>query len=169
MCNRMMLCHNCSMIKDEMNKKCKMCFVRAWMILYWFLIEVTLVREKSVLYCSHCRIYRNVAPLLYNMNVWEWAWLYLCTAESIEWFIEDQNFSPSKDLAPPPPPSKPPPPSLPASCSLFQSSYIRVAGRASWQGGGDQLSGWRRQESLVLYESFNIILLSQFSLMVSMG
>jgi hypothetical protein len=46
-------------------------------------------------------------------------------AENIEWFIEDQAFSLSTDLAPPPPP-----PTIPSVSFLSFSVFLCVAGRA---------------------------------------
>ncbi len=49
--------------------------------------------------------------------------------ESIEWFIENQDFLPSYDLAPPP---------LPLASCLPNSLFLSIAGRAYWRerGGG---------------------------------
>ncbi len=57
-------------------------------------------------------------------------------SRSIEWFIEDQTFSPSYDLAPPPPL---PPPLSSESCLSFFSVFLCVAGWAYWRerGGGE--------------------------------
>jgi hypothetical protein len=52
-------------------------------------------------------IYSNVRAQLFFAVVFRAG-----TSESIEWFVEDQAFSLSYDLAPPPPPPPPPLPSV---------------------------------------------------------
>jgi hypothetical protein len=74
--------------------------------------------------------------------------------ESMEWFLEDQAFSRSYDLAPPP--SPPPTPSL---VSMFLFLSFRVCRRPSLLTG-EGWRGWRRsqiirrRENLVFYKSF---------------
>ncbi len=64
-------------------------------------------------------------------------------SESIDLFIEDQVFSPSYNSAPPPPPS-------------VSNLYRRHTGRLGDRGWGRRQI-IRRQESLVLYKSFNAL------------
>ncbi len=75
--------------------------------------------------------------------------------ESIEWFIEDQAFLRSYDLAPQPSPS---PPLQSESCLSF-SVVLRVAGRAyaDGRGGGQGAKSKQPQESLVLYKLFDTL------------
>jgi hypothetical protein len=77
-------------------------------------------------------------------------------SESIEWFIEDQSFLMSYDLAPSP--NHP----LPSANCLSFSVFLRVAGRACWRerrgkGGGETNRTTRRWGSLVLYKLLNTL------------
>ncbi len=62
----------------------------------------------------------------------EWS---LDEPESIEWFIEDQGFLPSYDLAPSPPP--PPLPSAKQVVSVYQSSCVSPIELTDGSWGGD--------------------------------
>ncbi len=79
--------------------------------------------------------------------------------DSIEWYIEDQVFSPSYDSAPPPP-------SFSLSSQQVVSLFLglpvwSVTDRAYWRESGGR--GWRRsqskrwRESLVFYKSLKIV------------
>ncbi len=75
---------------------------------------------------------------------------------NIEWFSEEQAFSPFYDLAPP----SASPPSLPVvSCLsflVFMLSRVEPTGGKKGEGvGRSQIKWWR--ESLVLYKAFNIL------------
>ncbi len=76
--------------------------------------------------------------------------------ESIEWFVENQAFSPSYDLAPTPAP-------LSSARVLAIPVFLCVAaGRAYWRerGGGNGVGGSlikRRRRRLVLCKSFNTL------------
>ncbi len=75
--------------------------------------------------------------------------------ESIKWFLENQAFSPSYDLAPSPPSH----PFRQQVVSLYQSSGVSpvqlTEGRGRRGCGRSQIIRWR--ESLVLYKSFNAL------------
>ncbi len=64
---------------------------------------------------------------------------YLCS-KIIEWFIENQAFSPSYDLAPPPPP---PPPLLPSLSSIGerQTDWDHLLGGVGCGGGAKSYDG----------------------------
>ncbi len=98
-----------------------------------------------------CDVTANVQAVLYlysrgtSHNHWKRG-----ISESIEWFIEDQDFSPTYDLTP-----HPPPPLPSASCPYF-SVFLCVAVRAYWQvGGGGGSIIIRQRDGPVLYKSFN--------------
>jgi hypothetical protein len=89
-------------------------------------------------------------PALLERHTWRVFLPTLCVcleaaAESIEWFIEDQAFSPSYDFAPPPPP----PPSPASKLSLSQSSWVHkncTCCRSSLLTG-DGARGWDRAKA----------------------
>jgi hypothetical protein len=74
-------------------------------------------------------------------------------SKSIEWFIEDQSFSPCYDLAPYSPPPSPSPVSSLSPPVCRQSSLLTEEGESGW--GRSQII--RMRESLVLYKSFNTL------------
>ncbi len=57
-CHLMILFHNCSVIKDERNKKCNFL---TFLSNIGFLLKGKVVRAKSFFWCSRCRIHRYVA------------------------------------------------------------------------------------------------------------
>ncbi len=72
-------------------------------------------------------------------------------SESIEWFIENQAFSPSCDIGSSPPPSLP-------SCravSLSQSFCVSPVELTDGRRGWERSPIGRRQECLALYKSFS--------------
>ncbi len=85
----------------------------------------------------------------------------LCTAESIEWFIEDQAFLQSNDSSPAWPTFYHSPLSRHQAVSLSQSSFVSpvklTVGRWGEGVGGARSQISTPQESLALYKSFNII------------
>jgi hypothetical protein len=86
--------------------------------------------------------------MLLKVKEWKYRKNYL-DVENFEWFIENQVFSPSYDLAPPPPP----PPSPDSKLSLLLS--LPVCRWSSWWRWWGRSQIIRRRESLVLHESFN--------------
>ncbi len=92
-------------------------------------------------------------PILDILFFYTWA-----TAESIEWFIENQAFSQSYDAAPPPPTPSPSP-----VTKLDRQHTGRLRKRDNWWKGEGWRNRWtwnqiiRQRESLVLYKSFDIL------------
>jgi len=83
--------------------------------------------------------------------------------KSIEWFIEDQAFSPSYDFATPLPSSSLIPP---ANC-LSLSVLLCVTGRAYWRERGGRSQIIRQRESLVLCKSLYTLWLSHITVRLS--
>ncbi len=89
----------------------------------------------ALLFIVGDKIFTREKDYLVNFCIWVFpkfpdrrlynAW---CRSESIEWFIEDQTFSPSYDLAPPPPP-------LVSKLSPSQSSCVSPVELTDGRGG----------------------------------
>jgi hypothetical protein len=80
---------------------------------------------------NHQPMYRKFWLNFVGLNLFlNWIFCSLVPAGSIQWFIEDQAFSPSYDLAHPPPP---PPPSRQNSC-LSYPIFFCVAGDGGVDG-----------------------------------
>jgi hypothetical protein len=78
---------------------------------------------------------------------------------NIKWFIEDQAFSLSYDLAPPPLPIFCQY-ALPASCRKTEKQSQLVDGRVSGRGTKEPIV--RQRDRLVLYKSFNTLCVDSF-------
>ncbi len=93
------------------------------------MLKKTQIDNVEFSYCKICTVQYNKSMVIF----FRCTHAIYDTLESIEWFIEDQAFSPSYDLAPC---SLPPPPS--ATCLSF-SVFLCVADGAYWRESG---VGW---------------------------
>ncbi len=110
--------------------------------------------------CRHCVLDLNKVPLLcfepQNFNLVSNVGIS-CRPQSIEWFIENQAFLRTYDLAPRPPPSPPPPVSKLYICLCL---FLCLASRTYWRERGKGASESqiiRPRESLALYKLFNTL------------
>ncbi len=119
-----------------------------------------LVKNRHVVYC--CFFYKN-EYFFGKLHMLLKSIIEHDKADRFEWIIEDQAFSPSYDLAPlllPPLPG-----SRPQVVSLYQFPFVLPVELTDVRKGGrwGRSQIIRRQESLILHQSFNTLCNKDFA------